>query len=56
MYCTVSRPIKVQIEIKDLETECCYLYQGKSVIDCEKYFLNLFTSNRKYIITWVNVI
>lgn len=54
MYVTVSKPINVEIE--DLETKCTYCYQGRRVIDCEKYFLSLFDDNRPYAIRFLNML
>jgi hypothetical protein len=55
IHCIVSKPVNVEVNIKDDLTGCEYTYFGKCVADCEKYFLSLFCGNRKYTITYVDV-
>jgi len=44
----VSKPIRVLVEIEDLETGCSYIYEGATKEDCINYFQAMFFTKRKY--------
>ncbi len=44
----VSKPVKVEVEIEDLTTNCTYRYKGNSMKDCVEYFQSLFIGRRPY--------
>jgi len=48
----VSNPVKVMVEIEDLNTRCTYVYKGNNVEDCKQYFKSLFFGSRPYRILY----
>ncbi|PYY28199.1 hypothetical protein PIL02S_03345 [Paenibacillus illinoisensis] len=44
----VSKPVKLEVEIEDLTTNCTYKYKGNSMQDCVEYFQSLFIGRRPY--------
>jgi hypothetical protein len=47
----VSTPVKVQVEIEDLQTGCSYAYRGATEKDCVDYFQSMFIMPHQYHLT-----